>query len=105
MAGGVPSHRCALWRSIAVACVTLLATFPAWALDSVSLQLKWKHQFQFAGYYAALEQSFYRNAGLDVEIREGARTRMPQRRWRRVRLILACAHLACCSARSVARNW
>jgi NMT1/THI5 like len=71
MAGGVPSHRCALWRSIAVACVTLLATFPAWALDSVSLQLKWKHQFQFAGYYAALEQSFYRNAGLDVEIREG----------------------------------
>jgi class 3 adenylate cyclase/ABC-type nitrate/sulfonate/bicarbonate transport system substrate-binding protein len=71
MAAGVPSHRCALWRSIAVACVTLLATFPAWALDSVSLQLKWKHQFQFAGYYAALEKGFYQDAGLDVEIREG----------------------------------
>ena len=35
------------------------------------MQLKWKHQFQFAGYYAALEQGFYRDAGLDVSIREG----------------------------------
>ena len=41
------------------------------ALDKVSLQLKWKHQFQFAGYYAALEKGFYREHGLDVEIREG----------------------------------
>ncbi len=38
-------------------------------LAKVSLQLKWKHQFQFAGYYAALEQGYYRDAGLDVEIR------------------------------------
>jgi NMT1/THI5 like len=35
------------------------------------VQLKWEHQFQFAGYYAALEQGFYRAAGLDVIIREG----------------------------------
>src|SRR6266436_3044351 len=41
------------------------------ALDAVSMQLKWKHQFQFAGYYQALEQGFYRDAGLDVTIREG----------------------------------
>ena len=41
------------------------------ALDQVSMQLKWKHQFQFAGYYAALEQGYYRDAGLDVTIREG----------------------------------
>ncbi len=53
------------------ACVGLLALHPAVALDAVSLQLKWKHQFQFAGYYAALEQGFYRDAGLDVTIREG----------------------------------
>ena len=52
-------------------CLVLLASHPAAALDSVSLQLKWKHQFQFAGYYAALEQGFYRHAGLDVTIREG----------------------------------
>jgi ABC-type nitrate/sulfonate/bicarbonate transport system substrate-binding protein len=44
---------------------------PANALDNVSLQLKWKHQFQFAGYYAALEKGFYREHGLDVAIREG----------------------------------
>ena len=51
--------------------IAALLTTPSWALDQVSLQLKWKHQFQFAGYYAALEQGFYRDAGLDVEIREG----------------------------------
>jgi class 3 adenylate cyclase/ABC-type nitrate/sulfonate/bicarbonate transport system substrate-binding protein len=41
------------------------------ALEKVSLQLKWLHQFQFAGYYVALEKGFYRDAGLDVEIRPG----------------------------------
>ena len=41
------------------------------ALDRVTLQLKWLHQFQFAGYYAALEKGFYREAGFDVQIREG----------------------------------
>src|ERR1700676_5601947 len=56
---------------ILAACLALLAWHPAAASDQVSLQLKWKHQFQFAGYYAALEQGFYRNAGLDVTIREG----------------------------------
>jgi class 3 adenylate cyclase/ABC-type nitrate/sulfonate/bicarbonate transport system substrate-binding protein len=53
------------------ACLLLLASHPAAARDQVSLQLKWKHQFQFAGYYAALEQGYYRDAGLDVTIREG----------------------------------
>lgn len=37
---------------------------------TVRLQLKWKHQFQFAGYYAAVEQGYYRDAGLDVQILE-----------------------------------
>ncbi|MCK5831863.1 MAG: ABC transporter substrate-binding protein [Methylococcales bacterium] len=37
----------------------------------VSLQLRWYHQFQFAGYYAALEQGFYRQAGLEVSLIEG----------------------------------
>ena len=58
------------WLIIAVSLV-LLAPRPADALDQASLQLKWKHQFQFAGYYAALEQGYYRDAGLDVTIREG----------------------------------
>ncbi len=44
------------------------------SLDKVQLQLKWKHQFQFAGYYAALEKGYYKDVGLDVkivEIKEG----------------------------------
>src|SRR4029077_15935085 len=60
-----------LRRLIAGASLVLAASHPAAALDSVSMQLKWKHQFQFAGYYQALEQGFYRDAGLDVPIREG----------------------------------
>ena len=40
-------------------------------LDPVRLQLKWHHQFQFAGYYAAVEKGFYAEAGLDVTLLEG----------------------------------
>jgi len=39
--------------------------------DVVHLQLKWKHQFQFAGYYAALEKGFYADEGLHVQLLEG----------------------------------
>ncbi|MFA6961065.1 MAG: ABC transporter substrate-binding protein [Opitutaceae bacterium] len=41
-------------------------------LDHVRLQLKWHHQFQFAGYYAAIAQGYYREAGLEVEPIEAA---------------------------------
>jgi PAS domain S-box-containing protein len=37
-------------------------------IETITLQLKWQHQFQFAGYYAALEKGFYRDAGLEVKI-------------------------------------
>jgi len=40
------------------------------AMEAVSLQLNWKHQFEFAGYYAAQEKGFYQDVGLVVEIRE-----------------------------------
>jgi len=39
-------------------------------LTPISLQLKWTHQFQFAGYYAAKELGYYEEEGLDVEIYE-----------------------------------
>lgn len=51
--------------------VTVGTAWPAHALEPVSLQLRWKHQFQFAGYYAALHQGYYREAGLDVTLKEG----------------------------------
>ncbi|VAW02942.1 Pyrimidine ABC transporter, substrate-binding component, partial [hydrothermal vent metagenome] len=40
-------------------------------LTPVKLQLQWFTQAQFAGYFAALEKGFYRDAGLDVTILEG----------------------------------
>lgn len=39
-------------------------------LQTVRLQLKWRHQFQFAGYYAAVHKGFYHQAKLKVEIQE-----------------------------------
>ncbi|WP_017303749.1 diguanylate cyclase [Spirulina subsalsa] len=39
-------------------------------LETVTLQLKWRHQFQFAGYYAAKAQGYYEQAGLDVQMQE-----------------------------------
>jgi class 3 adenylate cyclase/ABC-type nitrate/sulfonate/bicarbonate transport system substrate-binding protein len=60
-----------LVASLSLLFALVLQPHPASALDNVSLQLKWKHQFQFAGYYAALEKGFYREHGLDVRIREG----------------------------------
>lgn len=41
-------------------------------LEPVVLQLKWSHQFQFAGYYMAKELGFYENEGIDLEIRPGS---------------------------------
>jgi diguanylate cyclase (GGDEF)-like protein len=37
---------------------------------SVTLKLKWFHQFQFSGYYAAQKQGFYSSEGLNVTIEE-----------------------------------
>lgn len=39
-------------------------------LETVTLQLKWQHQFQFAGFYAAIEKGYYRDAGLRVLLKE-----------------------------------
>jgi len=39
-------------------------------LEHVTVRLAWKHQFEFAGFYAAKEKGFYKEAGLDVEIKE-----------------------------------
>lgn len=38
-------------------------------LKKVTLQLSWFDQFQFAGYYIAKEEGFYKDYGLDVEIK------------------------------------
>jgi len=43
----------------------------------VKLQLKWKHQFQFAGYYAAIEKGYYKELGIEVELIEANNTELP----------------------------
>ena len=47
----------------------LLWQLPSVALEPVTVQLKWTHQFQFAGYYMALEKGYYRDVNLDVTLR------------------------------------
>ena len=48
------------------------------ALTKVKLQLQWFTQAQFAGYFAALQQGYYKDAGLDVQILEGGTDIVPQ---------------------------
>ncbi|MDP2432827.1 MAG: ABC transporter substrate-binding protein [Pseudomonadota bacterium] len=57
-----------LFASLALFCFALSGVQ---AGERVSVQLIWKHQFEFAAFYAAQEQGYYREAGLDVTIREG----------------------------------
>ena len=52
--------------------MTMAAVGAAWAQDnSVTLQLKWVTQGQFAGYYVAQAKCFYDEEGLTVEIKPG----------------------------------
>ena len=45
---------------------------------SVRLQLQWTDQAQFAGYYAAVQQGYYEDVGLTVDILPGGGTIVPQ---------------------------
>ena len=47
--------------------------------QKVKLQLQWFTQGQFAGYFAAVDQGYYKDAGLDVEIVEGGVDIPPQK--------------------------
>jgi diguanylate cyclase (GGDEF)-like protein len=60
---------------IAVLMTLLLLLYCAGAYaeaTTVRLQLRWYHQFQFAGYYMAQEQGYYQQAGLQVAIIPGS---------------------------------
>lgn len=59
------------WRTWAVGFLLAMGGVSAWCGEAVALQLPRPHQFRFAGYYVAIERGFYREAGLDVEIRSG----------------------------------
>jgi two-component system, sensor histidine kinase and response regulator len=58
-------------RRVAALVLLLACAVPGTqAAEKVTIQLKWRHQFQFAGYYAAQDQGYYRDAGLDVTLAE-----------------------------------
>lgn len=58
--------------ALTAAALTLgLSASAASAADSITLQLKWVTQGQFAGYYVAKDKGFYEEAGLDVTINPG----------------------------------
>jgi NitT/TauT family transport system substrate-binding protein len=56
-----------------------VATCTAPTGADVKLQLQWFTQAQFAGYFAAVDQGFYEDAGLNVEIVEGGGDIAPQK--------------------------
>jgi NitT/TauT family transport system substrate-binding protein len=56
---------------ITLALAMALAAGTALAADKVTLQLKWVAQAQFAGYFVAKDKGFYKDAGLDVDIKAG----------------------------------
>ena len=67
-----------LWLSVRLLTIVMLAwTTASVASENITLQLKWLHQFQFAGYYAAQQQGYYREEGLNVHIVEGSAERSP----------------------------
>ncbi|MDE1991464.1 MAG: ABC transporter substrate-binding protein [Rhizobiaceae bacterium] len=49
----------------------LAAAQAAMAADKVTLQLKWVAQGQFGGYYVAKDKGYYKDEGLDVDIKPG----------------------------------
>lgn len=57
-------------RFFKLCCVLVFFSGSVYANDQLFVQLLWKHQFQFAGYYAAIEKGFYAEEGLDVELKE-----------------------------------
>ncbi len=73
-----------LWKFFAFLMVLLLLVAACGGgeetteLTPVTIQLQWVTQSQFAGYYAALDQGYYEDEGLDVTILEGAVEIVPQ---------------------------
>lgn len=51
-------------------CILFFQSLYATVDTNVTLRLQWKHQFEFAGFYAAKELGYYKDLGIDVDIYE-----------------------------------
>jgi NitT/TauT family transport system substrate-binding protein len=68
-----------LATAIAVAAgLTMAGSSQGQGLTKVTLQSKWVVQAQFAGYYAARAKGFYKQVGLDVNIKAGGPDILPE---------------------------
>lgn len=65
-----------LYRGFFLVCLISLFLTPQGFAESrdITLRLKWWHQFQFAGYYAAIQQGYYKQEGLTVTLVPGDAT-------------------------------
>lgn len=57
-------------KIIYICLILMYSVLNAEDLKKVSVQLLWKHQFEFAGFYMAKEKGFYKEAGIDVSFKE-----------------------------------
>ncbi|UTV27068.1 GGDEF domain-containing protein [Photobacterium atrarenae] len=64
-------------RAVLLSLLLMVLAQPTFALEPVSLQLRWLHQAQFAGFYMAKEKGFYQDAGLNVTIKPGGNHKVP----------------------------
>ena len=64
---------------VAAACGDDKGSTASGDLTKVKLQLQWFTQAQFAGYFAAVDQGYYKAQGLDVSIVEGGVDIVPQK--------------------------
>ncbi|MEI6091392.1 MAG: PAS domain S-box protein [bacterium] len=65
------------YLSVIFTILLLFAPLKANKIQNVTLQLKWKHQFQFAGYYAAIEKGYYKELGINVDLKEAVEGKNP----------------------------
>lgn len=66
-----------LLRCLWLGCILMGMSAVAHSRDQVRLQLKWHHQFQFAGYYVAQEKGYFKAENLDVVLIEGSKEKPP----------------------------
>lgn len=67
-------RRCSVIVLVTFLTLTNVVKAESQATERVVLQLKWSHQFQFAGYYMAKHLGYYSDQGIDLEIRPGTPT-------------------------------
>lgn len=66
-----PKESISMFKSLcSLVFMTLFLTLPSLALEKVTLQFQWKHQFEFSGFYMAKEKGYYAEVGLDVNFIE-----------------------------------